>query len=58
MDPLTKDERFKLAPSIRLNRMKDVWIGHSEKFIYIGNEDGLSVAEARALRDWLNKVLP
>lgn len=58
-DSPTKDERFNDVPELICGDVEaEMTPGGDCRLIRIVAMDELNLTEARALRDWLNKVLP
>lgn len=60
---LSADERFKRESALQLDNKISVRVDSDEQYIVLRDEDEdgttfLGLDEVRALRDWLNKVLP
>ena len=60
---MSQDERFIIQPPLRVGKDGHdfAWTTHNERYVQLmlrSDGDDLTVDEARALRDWLNSVLP
>ena len=60
---MSQDERFITRPPLLVGKdgHEFAWTSHNERYVQLvlrSDGDDLTVDEARALRDWLNSVLP
>lgn len=56
---MTAEDKFKPQPPLVIDKWQYAQMYHYDKrLISLNIEEDFDVSQARALRDWLNKVLP